>query len=67
MKRLFALINPKGKTKEQLKDELWQAWEKYKESEKKTEDDLIVDVTEKEAGTGYVIMGIPMPGDKKKL
>ena len=44
--------------------ELWQAIERYKEAEKKAEDDLMVDVTEQEEGTGYEIMGIPLPKDK---
>ena len=65
MKRLIALISPQDKTKEQLADELWQAFEKYKEAEKKADDNLIVDVTEQEEGTGYQIMGIPPPKDKK--
>lgn len=66
MKRLFALINSQGKSKEQLKNELWEAYLKYQEAEKKAEDELIVDVTaEEEAkGTAYIIMGIPPPKDK---
>ena len=63
-KRLIALISPEGKTKEQLTDELWQALEKYKEVEKKVEEDLMVDLTEQEEGTGYQIMGVPPPKDK---
>jgi hypothetical protein len=64
MKKLFALINPKGKTKNQLVDELWQAYKKYESAEKKAEEDLEVDVTEQEQGTAYQIIGLPKPEEK---
>ena len=71
MKKLFALINPEGKTKEQITDELWQAYQKYLEMEKKVatdaENELIVDETEKEEGNAFIIPGLPKPkpDDKK--
>lgn len=64
MKKLFAMVNPKGKSKEQLVNEVWDAFIKFKEAENKVSDNWEIDKTAEEEGTGYQIMGIPQPPDK---
>ena len=63
MKKLFALVNPRGKTKEQLVNEVWDSYQKYNKTKKKVLNpgNLIEDLTEQEQGTAFQILGTKIP------
>ena len=56
MKKLFALINPRGKSKKQVSDELWRAFGKHEKAEKEPDSEAqTIDEISVHEGEGFTI------------